>query len=170
MELKSLYRPEELTEARAARRRTGRAMLSVALLGLAACVTICCCATRQNQAVTLPLTVGVSILAGWIVIFLSHSRYQMAKARVRHLELMLTGPRETFSGRFTQLPGTWRVKKGVSIRKLRQQEDFHETLLSVYDEKASQLPEAFEGTVETVYDCVVAFREGEARPSEEVLP
>ena len=35
-------------------------------------------------------------------------------------------------------------------------------LLSVYAEKADQLPDAFDGAVETVYDCIVAFREGEA--------
>ena len=172
MERISLYQPEELTEARAAQRRAGRAMLAVAGAGLAVCVLLCCLTTRQNQGVTFPLTVGASVLGGWVVIFLSHSRYEGAKAKVRHVELMLTGPRETFSGRFTLQPGVWRVKKGVSIRKVKEQEEFHETLLSVYDEKASRLPEDFTGTVETVYDCIVAFRaengSGEVHPSEEV--
>ena len=98
MELHALYGQEELTKARIARQRTGRAMIAVAAVGLAACVAVCCFATRQNQGVTLPLAVGISTLAGWIVIFLSHSRYEGAKARVRHVELMLTGPRERFSG------------------------------------------------------------------------
>ena len=161
MELQSLYTQEELTKAQAVRKRTGRVMLAVAALGLAACVVLCCFATRQNRGVTLPLTVGVSILSGWTVIFLSHSRYEGAKARVRHMDLMLNGPRERFSGQFEKLEGTWRVKKGVSIRKVRQYEEFHETLLSIYDEKAPRLPDRFTGTVETVYDCIVAFGEGE---------
>ena len=172
MELQGLYRQEELKIAQAQQKRTGRLMLAVAVLGLALCVGICCFVTRQNQRRTLPLVVGASILSGWVVIFLSHSRYEGAKAKVRHVELMLTGPRETFSGRFTLQPGIWRVKKGVSIRKVKEQEEFHETLLSVYDEKASRLPEDFTGTVETVYDCIVAFRaengSGEVHPSEEV--
>ena len=54
------------------------------------------------------------------------------------------------------------MKRGVPIRKVRQREEFHEMLLSVYDEKAAQLPDAFEGAVETVYDCIVAFREDKA--------
>ena len=163
MELHALYGQEELTKARIARQRTGRAMIAVAAVGLAACVAVCCFATRQNQGVTLPLVVGISTLAGWIVIFLSHSRYEGAKARVRHVELMLTGPRERFSGTFEKLDGVYRVKRGVSIRKVRQREEFHETLLSVYDEKASRLPDRFTGTLETVYDCIVAFgEEGEA--------
>ena len=163
MEQRSFYTEAELTSAKTKERRVGRAMAIVAGLGLVLCVLCCCFTTRQNQGVTLPLTVGTSILTGWIVIFLSHSRYEGAKARVRHVELMLTGPRERFSGTFEKLDGVYRVKRGVSIRKVRQREEFHETLLSVYDEKASRLPDRFTGTVETVYDCIVAFgEEGEA--------
>ncbi len=157
MEPISLYRSEELTEARTARKRAGRAMLAVAGIGLAACVALCCLTTRQNQGLTFPLTVGASVLSGWVVIFLSHSRRQPAKARVRHIELMLTGPRERFEGRFEKQEGTWLVKKGVPIRKVMQREEFHEALLSVCAEKADRLPDAFTGAVETVYDCIVAF-------------
>ena len=162
MERISLYQPEELTEARAAQKRAGRAMLAVAGAGLAVCVLLCCLTTRQNQGLTFPLTLGASVLSGWVVIFLSHSRYQPARARVRHVELMLTGPRERFEGRFEKLEGTWLVKKGVPIRKVMEREEFHETLLSVYAEKADRLPEEFTGAVETVYDCIVAFEEASA--------
>ena len=163
MELHALYESDELTLARAAEGRTRRIMLAAAIVGLVLCVLFCRFTTRQNQGVTLPLTVGTSVLAGWIVIFLSHSRLEDARARARHAELMLTGPRETFSGRFEKLPGVYRVKKGVAIRKVRLQEEFHETMLTVSAQKADRLPDVFTGTVETVYDCIVAFREeGEA--------
>ena len=132
-------------------------MIAVAATGLILCVLICCFATRHNQGVTRPLTIGASVLSGWIVIFLSHSRYEGAKALARHLELMLTGPRERSAGRFEKQEGVYRVKGGVSIRKVSLREDFHETLLTVADEKAALLPEEFEGTVETVYDCIVAY-------------
>ena len=152
MELNALYESEELPRAQAAEKRTSRAMGIVAAAGLVLCVLFCCFTTRKNQDVTLPLTVGTSILAGWIVM-----------AQARHAELMLTGPRETYEGRFEKLPGVYRVKKGVAIRKVRLQEELHETMLTVSDEKADRLPDVFTGTVETVYDCIVAFREeGEA--------
>ena len=170
MEQHAFYRQEELTAARAAQKRTGAAMAVVAGAGLVVCVVLCCLATRKNQDVTLPLTIGASTLAGWIVIFLSHSRYDGAKARARHAELMLTGPRERFSGRFTKLEGVYRVKKGVSIRKVRLQEEFHETLLTVSDEKAALLPDDFTGTVETVYDCIVAYEAADAPSREEARP
>ena len=137
-------------------------MAVVAAVGLAACVTLCCLATRQNQEVTLPLTIGASTVAGWIVIFLSHSRYDPAKARARHVELMLTGPRERYEGRFSKEPGVHRVRKGVSIRRVLLEEEFHETMLTVADEKAALLPDRFTGAVETVYDCIVAYEEGDA--------
>ena len=157
MELHALYESEELPRAQAAEKRVRKAMLIVAAVGLLLCVLFCCFTTRKNQAVTLPLTVGASILSGWIVIFLSHSRYDGARAKARHAQLMLTGPRESFTGRFTKLDGVYRVKKGVSIRKVRLQDDFHETLLTLSDEKAALVPDAFTGTVETVYDCIVAW-------------
>ena len=163
MEQRSFYTEAELTSAKTRERRVGRAMAIVAGLGLVLCVLCCCFTTRQNQGVTLPLTVGTSILTGWIVIFLSHSRFDGARAEARHVELMLTGPRERYAGRFTLQEGVYRVKKGVSIRKVSLQEDFHEILLSVYDEKAAQLPTEFEGTVETVYDCIVAWTPAGAR-------
>jgi len=149
MELHALYESEEMIRAQATEKRTRRAMGIVAAAGLVLCVLFCLFTTRQNQGVTLPLTVGTSILAGWIVIFLSHSRLEDARARARHAQLMLTGPRETFSGRFEKLPGVYRVKKGVAIRS---------------DEKAARLPDVFDGTVETVYDCIVAFGVKEAQP------
>ena len=164
MELHALYESEEMIRAQATEKRTRRAMGIVAAAGLVLCVLFCCFTTRQNQGVTLPLTVGTSILSGWIVIFLSHSRLEDARARARHAQLMLTGPRETFSGRFEKLPGVYRVKKGVAIRKVRLREDFHETMLTLSDEKAARLPDVFDGTVETVYDCIVAFGVKEAQP------
>ena len=170
MERHAFYRQEELTEAETAQKRARTAMAVAAGAGLAVCVILCCFATRKNQDVTLPLTIGTSTLAGWIVIFLSHSRYDEARARARHVELMLTGPRERFSGRFTKQEGVYRVKKGVSIRKVRQQEEFHETMLTVFAEKASLLPDEFTGTVETVYDCIVAYEEAEAPASQEARP
>ena len=163
MELHALYESDELTRARAAEGRTRRIMLAAAIMGLVLCVLFCLFTTRKNQGVTLPLTVGTSVLAGWIVIFLSHSRLEDARARARHAQLMLTGPRETFSGRFEKLPGVYRVKKGVAIRKVRLQEDFHETMLTLSEEKAARLPDVFDGTVETVYDCIVAFGVKEAQ-------
>ena len=163
MELHALYESEELPRAQAAEKRVRKAMLMVAAVGLLLCALFCCFTTRKNQDVTLPLTVGASILSGWIVIFLSHSRFDGARAKARHAQLMLTGPRETFSGRFEKLEGVYRVKKGVSIRKVRLQDDFHETLLTISAEKAALVPDAFTGTVETVYDCIVAWEEDGAK-------
>ena len=159
MESHSFYQQAELERAKAAEKRIGVTMAVVAGAGLALCVLLCCFVTRKNQGLLRPLTIGISLLAGWIVIFLSHSRYDRVKAQVRHVELMLTGPRERFTGRFEKREGVYRVKKGVSIRKVAMQGTFHETLLTVADEKAALLPDSFEGTVETVYDCIVAYEE-----------
>ncbi len=160
--MQSLYRQEELSPARAAQKRAAAAMLIVAAVGLVLCVLFCAFTTRRNQSVTRLLTIGASILAGWIVIFLSHSRYDGAQAQARHVELMLSGPRERYAGRFQMLEGVFQVKKGVAIRKVRLREELHDTLLTVAEDRAARLPKEFSGVVETVYDCIVAYREDDA--------
>ena len=70
---------------------------------------------------------------------------------------MLNEPRETFTGRFEKTDDVRRVKNGLSVRRVRCFEDEHETALSVNESKAALLPDAFSGTVQTVYDFIVAF-------------
>ena len=82
MESHSFYQQAELERAKAAEKRIGVTMAVVAGAGLALCVLLCCFVTRKNQGLLRPLTIGISLLAGWIVIFLSHSRYDRVKAQV----------------------------------------------------------------------------------------
>ena len=50
-----------------------------------------------------------------------------------------------------------RVRNGVTVRKVRLRAVPRDVLLNLNEEKATLLPDAFSGTVETVYDFIAAY-------------
>ncbi len=152
-----LYRTEERDRAALRKKRAKTAMLAVGAAGLVACAVLCCFATRKTVAVLRPVVIGVSILSGWVVIFLSHAVYGEAKAAQTHDELMLSGERITVAGSFEKTDDVRRVKNGVTVRKVRLRSEPRDMLLNLNEEKAALLPDAFSGTVETVYDFIAAY-------------
>lgn len=152
-----LYQTEELELAKRQRTRAAILMITIGAIGLAVCIVLCTFVTRRNQNTMLPFVIGASIVAGWIVIFLSHAKFGTAHAAVRHDDLMLTGERETFVGRFTKTDEVKRVRHGVPVRKILAEIDGRERVLSVSEARSAQMPDAFSGTVEAVYDFIAAY-------------
>ncbi len=152
-----LYLETELERERARKKRAGIAMIAVAAAGLLACVLFCVFTKRKNLTVMLPLTVCTSILAGWIVIFLSHTAYGDAKAAIRHREMLAEGERELFCGRIEKTDEVYRVRKGIRVRKVRVKSEERETTLMISEALSGRLPDAFDGEVEASYDFVVAY-------------
>lgn len=157
MEHIELYQTAELNNARTRRKRAQTAMCIIGAIGLAACVALCIFVTRRNRTVLLPFIVGISILSGWAVIFLSHTFFSESRAAERHTELMLTGERETFSGSFQKTGEVKRVRNGVAVRKVLAFVDGRERVLTVGESKAALLPDRFTGKAETVYDFIAAY-------------
>ena len=152
-----LYQKDALPEKRARKQKLRTVMLCIAGAGLLACILLCVFATRQNRHILLPITIGASTLTGWIVITYLHGSYGYASADVRHCELMVSERRVTQSGRFEKTGDVRRVRSGITMRKVRMTEDGYERILSVNEAVAGRLPDAFSGTVETVYDFIVAY-------------
>ena len=152
-----LYHANALPEKRARKQRLAAVMLCIGGLGLLACILLCAFATRQNRHILLPVTIGASILAGWTVITILHGSYGKANADVRHCELMLSEPRTVQKGSFRKTDEVRRVRNGMHVRKVLFKEGERERVLSVSEMKASELPDAFSGTAETVYDYIVAY-------------
>ena len=157
MEHLELYQMQEADAANTRRRKALTAMITAGAIGLLTCVLLCLFVTRKNSMKILPFVIGASILSGWTVIFLSHTFYGEARAAVRHDEMMLTGERETFVGRFQKTDEVHRVKNGVTVRKIIALCDERERVLSVSEQKAALLPDTFDGKVEAVYDFIAAI-------------
>ena len=156
-----LYNPDALLPERARKKRALITMLIIGAAGLCACVVLCVLATRRNLRLVMPLTIGTSVLSGWAVITVLHESFLRAGAQVRHGDLMLNEPRETVTGRFEKTDDVRRMKNGLSVRKVRWSVEDHEAILSVNEAKAALLPDVFTGTVQTVYDFIVAYEVSE---------
>lgn len=156
-----LYNTDALLPERARKKRALIAMLILGAIGLAACIVVSTFATRRNLRLILPLTIGISIATGWIVITILHGAFSEAGAQVRHNDLMLNEPRETVVGRFEKTDDVRRIKNGLSVRRVQWHGEENEGTLSVNEQKAALLPDTFTGTVETVYDFIVAFEVSE---------
>lgn len=152
-----LYHPDALPEQHRRKQKLLGVMLGIAGIGLLACILLCAFATRANRHVLLPLTIGTSVLIGWVVITILHGSFNMANADVRHCELMLSEPRSLQRGSFRKTDEVRRVRNGMHVRKVLFQEGDRERVLSVSERKAEQLPDSFSGTAETVYDYIVAY-------------
>lgn len=152
-----LYDAGTLPEKHRRKRKLGTAMLCVGGIGLSVCILLCVLATRKNQSLLLPLTIGASILAGWIVITILHGPFGSADADIRHCELMLNEPRTVQHGSFVKTDEVRHMRNGMHVRKVLFREGERERILSVSEQRAAKLPDAFTGTAETVYDYIVAY-------------
>lgn len=152
-----LYEKSAFLRERARKRRILLLMLLIGAAGLAACIVLCTFGTRRNQKVLLPVTIGISVVTGWTVITILHGTYAASDARCKHSALMLNEPRETVHGHFEKTDSVTRMKNGIAVRKVLRTEEDRETVLSVNESLAKDLPDAFTGTAETVYSFIVAY-------------
>lgn len=152
-----LYNKETLLSMQAKKKRAGIAMLAVAAAGLAACVVLCLLTTRSNYGTMLWATVGTSIVSGWIVIFLSHAVFEVAKTGERHMKMVEEGERKTVGGRFEKTNEVRYIRHGVALRRVRAVYGERAAMLVLYEPYAKRLPDTFVGAVETVNDFIVAY-------------
>jgi len=152
-----LYNKEALLSMHAKKKRAGIAMLAVAAAGLAACIVLCLLTTRSNYGTMLWATVGTSIVSGWIVIFLSHAVFEVAKTGERHMKMVEEGERKTVGGRFEKTNEVRYIRHGVTLRRVRLTSGERETMLVLYEPYAKKVPETFSGEAEIVNDFIVAY-------------
>ncbi|MBR0436824.1 MAG: hypothetical protein IJK12_06250 [Clostridia bacterium] len=156
MERMELYRIEETEQLEARRKSALRAMCIVGAVGLAVCGTLCAFITMKNHRVLQWTAVGASVVFGWAVIFLHHAVYNEAATLCRHAERMCEAERETYTGTFEQTDTVLRVRKGVTLRRVRAVCGGREHMLNLCEAKAKLLPASFSGTVETADFFIVA--------------
>ena len=109
-----LYDAGSLPEKHRRKKKLRTAMLCIGGIGLSVCILLCVLATRKNQGLLLPLTIGVSILTGWIVITILHGPFGCANADVRHCELMLNEPRAVQRGSFRKTDEVRHMRNGIT--------------------------------------------------------
>ena len=93
-----LYRPEDLGRLEQRYKRSGRAAAFLAGAALAVCILFCCLTNTANARVMELLTISVSTVSGWIVIWLVHHRVIELRRERRHAGMLLEEERSTLEG------------------------------------------------------------------------
>lgn len=93
-----LYSPEDLAGLERKERRALTAAIAVSAVTLAGCVLLCCLAGRFDTALLEKLTVGLSILGGWVAITLFNFPVKESRRERVHAKMLLETPRECLEG------------------------------------------------------------------------
>ena len=149
---KVLYTPEETATIRTRAKRLKTWLWALALTGMVICIVLCCLVNTANESAMRIAVTAVSTAFGWAVILVWALGYAPAKATYTHMEGVLGGERETFSGALSLEEGNWHIPKSIWIRKVNLTDaGGNEQKLSILSEKAKELPpEGTEVRVETV--------------------
>ena len=93
-----LYTAEDLAGLEQRRKGAVAALLIAAAATLAVCVLLCCLVGRFDPAKLEKATVAVSILGGWVCIYLFNNPVQDRKHELTHAQMLLEGEREALEG------------------------------------------------------------------------
>ncbi len=146
----------------ALRKKTARwiAMaVGIVVLTLALCVGFCVCTRTANAERMLAYTIVTSILGGWTALTIRIFVIDELIYARKHTEAMLTDPRERVSGTFTVTKERVRIKRGVTMRKVKVDGAPGVASLQLYEGLANRFPQTGVTAVETVYGFIVAYEE-----------
>lgn len=110
-----LYSREGIDRQRKRYRTSKYTALFIAVLGLIACIVICCAANTLNAQSMENAAVIVSTLTGWAVIFIILNVQLPAKYEASHAQNMLAGEREAHHGTITVDKTVTRIKSSISV-------------------------------------------------------
>lgn len=131
------------------------AALIIGVLGLAACIAICCAANTANAQRMENTAVIVSTLAGWAVIFIILNVQLPSKYEAAHAKLLLDGERKAHRGTVTVDKTPVRIKNSVSVCRVSVSDGAR---LNIISKKAAALKGITAPvTLYSVHGYVVAY-------------
>lgn len=117
-----LYGRQDVERLEKKTKRAGRAAALIAAATLLICVLLCCLTDLDNAAVMEKAAVAVSVLGGWIVIYLHNFPVKELRAECRHAEMLLGDERETIEGVLTLSKQRMRIRGSIRFYDLRLQD------------------------------------------------
>ena len=132
----------------------------IAVTALAVCVALTCGVTTANASRRELLVCSVSVLAGWIVIFLlKHFVFGMGQELI-HLRTLNDEPREAVTGEVTADSRRFHIPSSITVQSLyvhTQTETHRVSINTRLLRKLPKLPATL--TLYTVHGYVVAYEE-----------
>ena len=118
-------------------------MIACAVLGgaLIACIVLCTQVRTANAERLLYWSIGLFTAAGWFFILMISLGYKPFQAEYRHMEGILNGAEESWEGRLTVSPVSFRIPKSIVIRKVTLTDGEEKVTLNVDARFAKSLPQ-----------------------------
>ena len=132
------------TQAMEGMKRKSRLGAAAALLlmgaALALCVFFCARVKTGNEYRLFSCTVGVFTVAGWGAIFLLRCVILPAHAEYRHMQGILKGETEEYSGVLSLSGAAFAIPRSITVKKVKLTQDGQELSLHVDASLARRLP------------------------------
>lgn len=90
----------------------------LAAAALTACVVLTCCANTANSSVMMLWTMGISTVAGWIVLYLAIFCVGEWKKELAHASHIMEAEQEAVTGTVRVDPRWMRIRKSITVRKV----------------------------------------------------
>lgn len=90
----------------------------LAAAALTACVVLTCCANTANSSVMMLWTMGISTVAGWIVLYLAIFCVGEWKKELAHASHIMEAEQEAVTGTVLVDPCRMKLRKSISVRKV----------------------------------------------------
>lgn len=134
-----------------------------AALSLAACIVLACRINTANAHPMTRLICLISMLAGWVVIFLCKHFVLPGKREVTHLRTVQDGEPESYTGEVTLVPGRIAIPGSIRVRSVFVQSGLNKQRLSINARLVRKLPKLPATlTLYAVHGYVVAYEEHHA--------
>ena len=137
--VRELYSRQDIRRLKNEYRNWKIATALIAAVTLAVCVLLCCLTDMKNAAVMERAAVAVSVLGGWIVIYLYHNVVQDRRAGIGHAEMLLEGERETVEGVLSLSGQRMRIRGSIRFYPLTLTDGGETHKSKVIDARAAAL-------------------------------
>lgn len=140
----SLYPPERLARLEQRVRRLRVILWVLAAVGLTACVLLTCFSNTANSSAMMLRTMAVSILVGWVVIYLAIFGVGDGKKELSHAAHLADDEPQTVTGTVRVDPRRFRIRKSITVQKVFVRTETGERSFLVNASRAGELSRAGE--------------------------
>ena len=136
-----LYAEEEMEKTKRRAVWSGAVSWGVLVLGWIACAVLCFFVNTANAKQMLLWVIALATVSGWIFILLRYMTYLPSLAEARHISGILKGTPETRTGILRLTPESFKIPKGITVRRVELLNGLDKVTLNVDAKMAGRLPQ-----------------------------
>ena len=137
--IRELYDAEDIGRLEKKIRNGRGAMLLLGCTALALCVALCCLTRTGNAERMELLTVAVSTVAGWVLLYLRRFVVTAERRELMHARMLRGAERETLRGRVTVTKERVAIRDSITLRQVLVETAEGTRRVKVNDRRAAAL-------------------------------